>query len=35
MGFELERRLPAQLDHSRHALLVAPEGTQLLLTTVE
>lgn len=34
-GFELERRLPARLDPSRHALLVAPEGTQLLLTTVE
>jgi catechol 2,3-dioxygenase-like lactoylglutathione lyase family enzyme len=34
-GFEFERRLPAQLDPSRHALLVAPEGTQLLLTTAE
>ena len=27
--------IPAQLDASRHALLVAPEGTQLLLMTVE
>ena len=34
-GFEFARRLPGQLDASRHALLVAPEGTQLLLTTVE
>jgi catechol 2,3-dioxygenase-like lactoylglutathione lyase family enzyme len=34
-GFEFARRLPGQLDTSRHALLVAPEGTQLLLTTVE
>ncbi len=34
-GFEFSRRLPGQLDASRHALLVAPEGTQLLLTTVE
>ncbi|HEY6098747.1 MAG TPA: hypothetical protein VIW03_04920, partial [Anaeromyxobacter sp.] len=30
-GFEFERRLPRGLDPSRHALLVAPEGTQLLL----
>jgi catechol 2,3-dioxygenase-like lactoylglutathione lyase family enzyme len=30
-GFEFERRLPRGLDASRHALLVAPEGTQLLL----
>lgn len=28
-------RLPGNLDPSRHALLVAPEGTQLLLTTAE
>ena len=34
-GFEFARRLPGQLDASRHALLLAPEGTQLLLTTVE
>ena len=34
-GFELAHRLPAGLDASRHALLVAPEGTQLLLTTSE
>jgi len=34
-GFEFARRLPGQLDASRHALLVAPEGTQLLLATVE
>lgn len=34
-GFEFARRLPGQLDASRHALLVAPEGTQLLLMTVE
>jgi hypothetical protein len=32
-GFELERRLPRGLDASRHALLVAPEGTQLLLAS--
>lgn len=30
-GFEFERRLPRGLDGSRHALLVTPEGTQLLL----
>ncbi len=34
-GFTLERRLPGNLDPSRHALLIAPEGTQLLLTTPE
>jgi catechol 2,3-dioxygenase-like lactoylglutathione lyase family enzyme len=34
-GFEFARRLPGQLDAARHALLLAPEGTQLLLTTVE
>jgi len=34
-GFEFARQLPGQLDASRHALLLAPEGTQLLLTTVE
>jgi catechol 2,3-dioxygenase-like lactoylglutathione lyase family enzyme len=34
-GFELARRLPVCLDPSRHALLIAPEGTQLLLTTCE
>jgi catechol 2,3-dioxygenase-like lactoylglutathione lyase family enzyme len=34
-GFELARGLPAGLDAARHALLVAPEGTQLLLTTSE
>jgi catechol 2,3-dioxygenase-like lactoylglutathione lyase family enzyme len=28
-------RLPGKLDPSQHALLVAPEGTQLLLTTAE
>ncbi|MDH4259391.1 MAG: hypothetical protein OEW16_03710 [Gammaproteobacteria bacterium] len=28
-------RLPGKLDPSRHALLVAPEGTQLLLSTAE
>ena len=32
-GFEFARRPPASLDASRHALLVAPEGTQLLLVT--
>jgi catechol 2,3-dioxygenase-like lactoylglutathione lyase family enzyme len=32
-GFELARRVPGNLDPARHALLVAPEGTQLLLTT--
>jgi catechol 2,3-dioxygenase-like lactoylglutathione lyase family enzyme len=34
-GFEFVRRPPGSLDPARHALLVAPEGTQLLLTTVE
>lgn len=32
-GFAFERRLPRGLDASRHALLVAPEGTQLLLAS--
>ncbi|MEX1994699.1 MAG: hypothetical protein WD929_08555 [Steroidobacteraceae bacterium] len=32
-GFEFARRAPGQLDPERHRLLVAPEGTQLLLTT--
>lgn len=32
-GFEFERRLPRGLDAARHALLVAPEGTQLLLAS--
>ena len=32
-GFEFARRSPAGLDAGRHALLVAPEGTQLLLIT--
>jgi catechol 2,3-dioxygenase-like lactoylglutathione lyase family enzyme len=34
-GFELARRLPPKLDATRCALLVAPEGTQLLLTTAQ
>lgn len=34
-GFEFVHRLPGKLDAARHALLVAPEGTQLLLTTAE
>ena len=34
-GFEFARRPPGNLDAARHALLVAPEGTQLLLATVE
>ncbi len=34
-GFEFAQRLPGNLDPSRHALLFAPEGTQLLLTTGE
>lgn len=34
-GIEFARRLPGKLDPARHALLVAPEGTQLLLTTAE
>lgn len=32
-GFEFERRLPRGLDAARHALLLAPEGTQLLLAS--
>ncbi len=32
-GVEFARRPPAGLDGTQHALLVAPEGTQLLLTT--
>jgi catechol 2,3-dioxygenase-like lactoylglutathione lyase family enzyme len=32
-GFEFARRLPASLDSSSCALLIAPEGTQLLLVT--
>ena len=31
-GLPFAPRLPAALDPERHALLVAPEGTQLLLT---
>lgn len=34
-GFEMARRPPGNLDPARHALLIAPEGTQLLLTTAE
>ena len=34
-GFKFARRLPAQLDPAQNALLVAPEGTQLLLATAE
>lgn len=34
-GIEFARRPPGNLDPARHALLVAPEGTQLLLTTAE
>lgn len=34
-GFEMARRPPGNLDPTRHALLIAPEGTQLLLTTAE
>lgn len=34
-GIEFARRPPGHLDPARHALLVAPEGTQLLLTTAE
>ncbi len=33
-GFEFARTLPGALDPARHALLVAPEGTRLLLATV-
>jgi len=32
-GVEFARRLPAGLDPERNALLVAPEGTRILLTT--
>ena len=32
-GVEFSRELPRMLDPARNALLVAPEGTQLLLTT--
>ncbi len=35
VGFEMSRRPPGNLDPKRHALLIAPEGTQLLLTTTE
>lgn len=34
-GFTLAPRVPGNLDPARNALLVAPEGTQLLLTTAE
>lgn len=34
-GIEFARRTPGQLDPDRHRLLVAPEGTQLLLTTAD
>jgi hypothetical protein len=34
-GIEFTRRLPAGFDSARHALMVAPEGTQLLLITAE
>lgn len=34
-GCEFQRRLPGNLDASRHAILIAPEGTQLLLATAE
>jgi len=34
-GIEFARRLPGNLDPARHRLLIAPEGTQLLLTTAE
>lgn len=32
-GVEFAPRLPGNLDRARHALLVAPEGTPLLMTT--
>jgi hypothetical protein len=32
-GFEIAQAPPGTLGSSRHALLVAPEGTQLLLAT--
>jgi hypothetical protein len=31
----MARRPPGNLDPARHALLFAPEGTALLLTTAE
>ena len=34
-GFEMARRPPGGLDPARHAFLIAPEGTALLLTTAE
>ncbi len=34
-GIEFARRPPGNLDPARHRLLIAPEGTQLLLTTVD
>lgn len=34
-GVEFARGLPGHLDPARHRLLVAPEGTHLLLTTAE
>lgn len=34
-GFQFARRLPGGLDPAENALLVAPEGTQLLLATAE
>jgi hypothetical protein len=34
-GFEMARRPPGGLDPARHALLIAPEGTALLLTTAD
>ncbi len=35
LGFEFARRMPGHPDPGRHAMLIAPEGTQLLLTTAE
>lgn len=32
-GIDLSRRMPGNPDPSRHALIVAPEGTQLLLAS--
>jgi catechol 2,3-dioxygenase-like lactoylglutathione lyase family enzyme len=34
-GFQFARRLPGSLNAARNALLIAPEGTQLLLATAE
>jgi catechol 2,3-dioxygenase-like lactoylglutathione lyase family enzyme len=34
-GIDFARRLPAGLDPAHHGLLVAPEGTQLLLVTAD